>query len=101
MIAACAAMETTAAAGLRAGWATGLPMVSMLLRSPAGFSLDASELGLLLFLVALDGELDKAVDELFVGEAGGFPEFWVHADGGEAGQRVDLVEVDARLLPLF
>jgi len=36
----------------------------------------------------------EAVDELLVGEAGGFPEFWVHADTGEAGERVDLVQED-------
>lgn len=35
--------------------------------------LDAGEGGLLLFAVALDGQSYEAVDELFVGEAGGLP----------------------------
>jgi hypothetical protein len=35
--------------------------------------LDAGEGGLLLFAVAFDGEGDEAVDELFVGDAGGLP----------------------------
>jgi hypothetical protein len=49
----------------------------------------------LLFVVAFGGEGDQAIDELFVGDAGGLPEFWVHADAGEAGHCVDFVEVDA------
>ena len=31
----------------------------------------------------------------FVGDAGGLPEFGVHADAGEAGHGVDFVEIDA------
>ena len=45
--------------------------------------------------MAFGGEGDEAVDELFVGYAGGLPELGVHADAGEAGHGVDFVEVDA------
>src|SRR5277367_6536264 len=40
---------------------------------------------------------------MFVGEAGGLPEFGVHADAGEAGHGVDFVEVNAAgfALPCF
>ena len=47
------------------------------------------------FFVAFGGEGDEAVDQLFVGDAGGLPELGVHADAGEAGHGVDFVEVDA------
>jgi len=49
----------------------------------------------LLFAMALNSESDESVDELRVGKAGGFPEFGVHADAGEAGHGVDFVEVNA------
>ena len=57
----------------------------------------------MLFAVAIDGEGDEAVYQLFVGEAGGLPEFGVHADAGEAGHGVDFIEVDAGrfALPFF
>ena len=35
--------------------------------------LDAGEGGLLLFVVAFGGEVDEAIDQLFVGYAGGLP----------------------------
>ena len=34
------------------------------------------------------------VNQPGVGQAGGFPEFGVHADAGEAGDGVDFVQVD-------
>ena len=51
--------------------------------------------------MAFEGEGDEAVDEFFVGDAGGLPELGVHGDAGEAGHGVDLVEVDARGLLAF
>ena len=47
--------------------------------------------------MAFEGEIDEAVDELFVGEAGGLPQLWVHGDRGEAGHSVDLINKDAGL----
>src|SRR3990172_2177005 len=48
-----------------------------------------------LLLLALEGQLDQAGDEVAVGEAGVLPELGVHAHGREAGDRVDLVEPQA------
>ena len=45
--------------------------------------------------VAFQCQLDEAVDEFAVADAAGLPQFGVHADGGEAGKGVDLVEVEA------
>ena len=55
----------------------------------------------MLFVVAFEGERDEAVDQFFVGDAGGLPELGVHGDAGEAGHGVDFVEVDARVCFLF
>jgi hypothetical protein len=46
------------------------------------------------FGVLFEGQLDEFVDELGEGNAAGFPEFGVHADGGEAGDGVHFVEID-------
>ncbi len=54
----------------------------------------AGEGGLLFFLVSLNGQLDEAINEVFVGKARGLPELWVHGDAGEAGHGVDFVEID-------
>src|SRR5882757_6912233 len=51
--------------------------------------------------MAFGGEGNEAVDELFVGDAGGLPELGVHADAGEAGHGIDFVEVDAGGFALF
>jgi len=48
----------------------------------------------LAIFVAFDGQLDQAVQQLRVGQATGFPELGVHADFGEAGHGIDLVDVD-------
>src|SRR6266581_1522693 len=45
--------------------------------------------------VALEGQRDQALDQLAVGEPRGLPEPRVGAGGGEAGDRVDLVQDDA------
>jgi hypothetical protein len=55
----------------------------------------------LLFLVAFGGQGDEAIDQLFVGHAGGLPELGVHADAGESGHGVDFVEVDTGGFGLF
>ena len=52
-------------------------------------------------MVAFGGEGDEAVNELFVGDAGGLPELGVHADAGEAGHSVDFVEINAGGFGLF
>jgi len=46
------------------------------------------------FGVLFEGQLDELVDELGEGDAGGFPEFGVHADGSETGNGVHFVEID-------
>ena len=108
-------MDAAAYCGLRVVAATGLPTVSMArssfrrvscsswsriavrraLAADWRCSLDEGEGGLLLFGVAVGGECYEAVDQLFVGDAGGLPEFRIHADAGEARHGVDFVEVDA------
>src|SRR5580700_4673496 len=40
-------------------------------------------------------ELDQAIDQFSVRNSRSFPQFRIHADGSEAGDGVDLVEVDA------
>src|SRR5690606_22807729 len=44
----------------------------------------------LLVLPTFYGQPDEPVDEVRVGQAGGFPQLGVHADAGEAGNGVDL-----------
>src|SRR5260370_23433692 len=46
------------------------------------------------FGVLFEGEFDQFVDELAKGDAAGFPEFGVHADGSEAGNGIHFVEID-------
>ena len=45
-------------------------------------------------IVALEGELDQAIEQPRVGQAGGLPELRVHRDAREAGQAVQLVDVE-------
>src|SRR5215469_3284333 len=45
-------------------------------------------------VVKFEGELNEFVDQFCVGNAGGFPQLGIHADGGEAGDGVELVEID-------
>src|SRR5690242_15422741 len=47
---------------------------------------------LLLFAVTFQGELHQAVEELRVLDAGGLPQLRIHADRGEAGDRVYFVD---------
>src|SRR5271167_2908106 len=47
--------------------------------------------------VALQGELDEPRDQVPVTHSGCLPQLGVHADAGEAGQRVHLVDVYAAL----
>lgn len=49
----------------------------------------------LLALRAGEGEGDEAVNELWIGDAGGLPELRVHADFGEAGDCIDFIDEDA------
>ena len=51
-------------------------------------------LGAGFFGVLFEGQCDEFVDELGEGNAAGFPEFGVHADGSEAGDGVHFVEID-------
>jgi len=44
---------------------------------------------------ALDRELDQPVEQIRIRQAARFPELRIHADGGESGDRVQFVEVDA------
>src|SRR5260370_41603403 len=46
------------------------------------------------FFVKFEGEFDEAVDALRVGQTGRFPQLGVHADGSEAGNRVEFVDGD-------
>src|SRR5258708_12539125 len=46
------------------------------------------------FGVLFEGQGDQLVDQPAGGNAAGFPEFWVHADGSEAGDGVYFVEID-------
>ena len=55
----------------------------------SGSLLASGEGGSLLFCMAFDGELDKVVDQLFVGRPEASQSFGYIADGGEAGKRVD------------
>ena len=51
-------------------------------------------LELLLLGVALEGERDEPIDERGAWHARRRPQLRIHADGGEAGERVDLVHVE-------
>src|SRR3954447_26855867 len=53
---------------------------------------------LLLILVTLAAEIDEAADQIRVGPTSRGPEFRVHADGGESGHGIDLVEIDLPVL---
>jgi len=44
--------------------------------------------------VLLDRELDQAINQLGVGQPGGLPQLWIHADYREAGYGIDLVDVN-------
>ena len=46
------------------------------------------------FGVLLESQGDEFVEELGEGEAAGFPEFGIHADGSETGDGVHFVEID-------
>jgi len=50
-------------------------------------------------LVAFEGEVDQAIDELGIAQACLLPQLRVHRDRGEAGHRVDLVAEEAT--PVF
>ena len=97
----CMREEAMVPFGVRRWAVKGLPRMSMFNLPPFSgctamrFLLDAGEGGLLFFLVAFCGERDEAIDELFIGQAGGFPQLRIHADTGEAGHGVDFVEIDA------
>ena len=43
-------------------------------------------------LMEFDGEFDQAIDELGVRQSGRLPQLGVHADGSEAGNRVQFVD---------
>ena len=50
--------------------------------------------------MVLDRQPDKPVQQLRIRYARGLPEFWIHADRGETGDRVQFVEIDGiGLLP--
>src|SRR5688572_8037321 len=51
-----------------------------------------------LFAVALQGQLEEALDEVGIGQAGGLPHPRVPAGRGEAGNGVDLVHEDRAAL---
>src|SRR5437660_8876210 len=52
----------------------------------------------LLVFVTLDPELDQTVNQFAIRQSSRCPQFRIHADRGEAGHGVDLVDVDlARL----
>ena len=57
-------------------------------------SISAAVLIFLLVFVAFDAELNQAVDEIGIDQSGRGPQFGIHADGGESGHGVDLVQVD-------
>src|SRR5688500_678886 len=59
---------------------------------PSWLPLSNARAQLLLLAMALDGELEKSIDQIGIGEAARFPHLRIHADGGEAGQRVHLVD---------
>src|SRR5467141_2291524 len=46
------------------------------------------------FAMLLERELDELVDEIAEGDSARFPEFWVHADGGEAWDGVYFIEIN-------
>src|SRR5690348_5329661 len=50
-------------------------------------------IGAVLFGAAFEGQGDESADEVRIGDAGGGPKLGIHADGGESGQRVDLIQV--------
>src|SRR5580704_11900463 len=45
-----------------------------------------------LFAVKLERQLDQAINQLRVWQARGFPQLWIHADGREAGNRIEFVD---------
>src|SRR5438132_2138929 len=49
----------------------------------------------LLVVEALDSEVDKPLDQFRIRQSRGLPQLWVHADAGEAGDRVQLVHQEA------
>src|ERR1700741_234567 len=50
------------------------------------------------FGVLFEGERDETVDQFAEGDAAGFPELGIHADGSEAGDGVHFVEIDLSAL---
>src|SRR5690349_728053 len=54
---------------------------------------------LLLFGVPGERQLDEAIEQRAVAEAGGLPQLRVHADGRESGDRVHLVDVYRSIAP--
>src|SRR5579862_9756316 len=46
------------------------------------------------FSVEFEGQLDEAIDELRIGQAGSFPQLGIHADGCETRNRVEFVDED-------
>src|SRR5580698_64754 len=57
-----------------------------------------AEVRLLLLAMTLQRQLNEFVDKLWVLDTTRRPQLGVHADGGETGQGVDLVEDDLRRL---
>src|SRR5688500_13489665 len=53
---------------------------------------------LLLGGMALERQLDETVDQRRVAHPAGLPQLRIHADGGEAGQRVHFVQVEAAVV---
>src|SRR5580698_7095020 len=51
--------------------------------------------GTALFLMAIESKFNEARDQIAIANPGRLPQFRVHADLSEPGQRVDLVEEDA------
>ena len=50
--------------------------------------------------VSFNSQVDQFVDQLWVGNSAGLPEFGIHADGGKAGDRVYLVNQNLAALML-
>src|SRR5260370_39653503 len=50
------------------------------------------------FGVLFESQFDQLVDEFAEGNAAGFPELWIHADGSEAGDGVHFIEIDLATL---
>src|SRR6185369_10706950 len=53
---------------------------------------------LLLIRVTLEAEIDETADQFRVGQTSRGPEFGVHADGGESGHGIDLVQINFAVL---